>query len=359
MGPPRSTESYAKVLANCVGLVVVVGLIALGLPGPDRKRPAPALSTPEQAERPRPVEVAAVAAPTTPPIEAQEPEPEPEPEPEAPKVDEAAVASARNALDLAKRDRARAEARAEAASKQLAEASRQAASDARAVKTLAFRVRDPSTRIEQARTRVAALKTERDALKKEVVAISGTPRPKAKVLSNKNPVAKPTDGDERHFEVRRNRVTPIPLDRLLTLVKSDATLRIRLSDGKRVVESQVGPVGPFSLRYVLIRLSGLDEMMDRRGVSYDLRAWEIVPEQEGRGESYETSRRPFSEYARVIDGLSPSRTAITFWIYPDSFALFRRLRDDLQAKGFLVAARPLPEGMPVRGSPAGSISAAQ
>ncbi len=351
----RSPESYAKVLAPCLGLVLALGLIALRMPGPEPKGAPVALSTPEQAETPHPIEVAAIPAPKPPPIEVEEPEPEPE----ALKVDEAAVASARSALDLAKRERARAEARSDAASKRLSEASRQAATDARAAKTLAYRVRDPSTRIDQATARAASLKTQRDTLKTEVMALASTPRPKAKVLSNKNPVAKPTDGDERHFEVRRNRVSPIPLDRLLTQVKADANLRIRLSDGKRVVESKVGPVGAFSLRYVLIRSMGIDDIVDRRTMSYDLRAWEVVPQQEGRGESYETSRRPFSEYARAVDGLSPTKHSTTFWIYPDSFPLFRRLRDDLQAKGFLVAARPLPEGMTIRGSPAGSVSAAQ
>jgi hypothetical protein len=47
------------------------------------------------------------------------------------------------------------------------------------------------------------------------------------------------------------------------------------------------------------------------------------------------------------------------WIYPDGFELFRKLRDDLHARGFMVAARPLPDGMSIRASPAGSQSAGQ
>ena len=50
---------------------------------------------------------------------------------------------------------------------------------------------------------------------------------------------------------------------------------------------------------------------------------------------------------------------MTLWVYPDSFTLFRKLREDLQARGYLVAARPLPDGMAIRGSPAGSLSAGQ
>ena len=47
------------------------------------------------------------------------------------------------------------------------------------------------------------------------------------------------------------------------------------------------------------------------------------------------------------------------WVYPDGFALYRKLRDDLHERGYTVSARPLPEGMAIRGSPAGSVSAGQ
>jgi hypothetical protein len=47
------------------------------------------------------------------------------------------------------------------------------------------------------------------------------------------------------------------------------------------------------------------------------------------------------------------------WVYADGFPLYRRLRDELHARGFLVAARPLPEGMTIKGSPSGSLSAGQ
>ncbi len=187
------------------------------------------------------------------------------------------------------------------------------------------------------------------------------PRPKAKSLVDRSPVAKPSDGTEFHFEVRRNRVTFIDLERLINLVKADAQLRIRLSDNSRLVDSKVGPVGAFSLEYVLGRAvpNGIEDLMERHGLSYDFRSWEIVPEFAGRGETYETARQPFSAYNQAVNRLRPERSTITMWVYPDGFALFRKLRDDLHARGFMVAARPLPEGMPIRGSPAGSLSAGQ
>ena len=68
---------------------------------------------------------------------------------------------------------------------------------------------------------------------------------------------------------------------------------------------------------------------------------------------------PASVYGRITHRINPSTATITLWIYPDGYPLYRRLRDDLHARGFLVAARPLPAGMSIRGSPGGSLSAGQ
>ena len=50
---------------------------------------------------------------------------------------------------------------------------------------------------------------------------------------------------------------------------------------------------------------------------------------------------------------------MTFWVYPDSFALYRQLRDYLYDREVVVAGRPLPEGVPVSGSKRGSVSRGQ
>jgi hypothetical protein len=105
--------------------------------------------------------------------------------------------------------------------------------------------------------------------------------------------------------------------------------------------------------------SPMNELLNRRGPSLSLQGWELVPVFEGRGETYDMARRPISEFSRAINRLTPGRSTITMWIYPDGFPLYRQLRDDLHARGYLVAARPLPDGMTIKGSPAGSVSAGQ
>ena len=106
--------------------------------------------------------------------------------------------------------------------------------------------------------------------------------------------------------------------------------------------------------------AGFDDLLDRRGsLSYELRGWEVIPTFDVRGETYDAARRPVSEFSRAISRLNPDHSTVTMWIYPDGFALYRRLRDDLHARGFTVAARPLPDNMTIRGSPSGSLSAGQ
>ena len=41
---------------------------------------------------------------------------------------------------------------------------------------------------------------------------------------------------------------------------------------------------------------------------------------------------------------NPTHYTITFWIYPDSFDDFNRVRKELYQLGYSVAARPMPEG---------------
>ena len=267
--------------------------------------------------------------------------------PEPPRLDREAVARAEQALDAASRDRERAEGRADEAARRLAGRGRAGRGRRPAARAYA---RVPRPRPEhpdrQAAARGGFLRAERDKLKGEVAALATVPRPKAKVLSNKNPVARPSDGDEYHFEVRRNRVSFIDLDRLLALVKADAMLRIRLSESARAVDSRVGPVGAF-----LARIHDGAGRCPARARRSDGPARDLVrparlgdrPRVRGPGRDVRGDPQPISEFARAINRLNPTKATITMWVYPDWFALFRKLRDDLQARGYLVAARPFPK----------------
>ncbi len=356
--PIPAADSYGRILARPA--LVLVALVAVwGWQVRNRPRPVPEVpSIPTPAvEKVAKVEVPPPSAPVSKP----KPKRTPVPAPPAPTLDLAAVAKAEESLDHAARERARAEARLAEAEKALHDATIQAAKDLAESQTLAGRVRDPSARIAAVTAKGGFLKGERDKLKNELAALERVPQSKSKPLMAKSAVAKPTDGTEYHFEVRRDRVSFIDLDRLVDMVKTDARIRLRAGGQRGRLTATVGPVGAFALRYVLGRSlpDEIADIVDPRDASYNLIGWELIPDGNNRGETLEGTRSPSSTYSRAINRLSPGRDTVTMWIYPDGFKLYRLLRDDLHAKGFLVAARPLPEGTPIRGSPVGSVSAGQ
>ena len=205
----------------------------------------------------------------------------------------AAVAAAEAALDAASRDRARADDRAARLARRLSQLTGQAALDAARARKLAFLVRDPSTRITQAAARGGFLRGERVKLEKELTSLRQLPRPKLTSILSKSPVARPADGNEYHFELHRNRITFIDLERLLTLTKADAQVRIRMTDRVPSISGKVGPVGAFSLEYELLRSvpGSVEELLERKSY-FNFRAWELVPESESAGRDVRIDEEP-------------------------------------------------------------------
>ena len=352
--PARPSHSVRAPLLGLAGTLALLAWIAVNpRPVPTNTPPvyAPAAPAPAPEIKPLPEPVAVA------PVIAPEPTPPPKVEPDA-----AAVARAEGSLDAATRQRAEMEARLADAGQALRKASIEAAADAVASRTLAYQVKDPSARIERATNQTARLRWEIKKSQGEIAQLENTPRPKANALMDKSAVAKPIDGKEIHFEVRRDRIAHLDIDKLTELVKNDVKLRLRLNLQRgRSFGGLVGPVGDFAMRYEmgLQMPESLADVLDVRQASIELRGWEIVPEHDERGETFATIASPASVYSRVLGRANPSAATITLWIYPDGYPLYRRIRDDLHAKGFLVAARPLPAGMTIRGSPGGSLSAGQ
>lgn len=355
-------EPYLRIIGRPLLVLGFLGGLAIYHARPRTEAPRPERSAPQVVARPNASAeppsgppsppTPAVATPVTPPPPAQAP---------APVLDRAAVARAEASLDAASRERAHAEARLADAQRALEVTTLQAAKDLADGKAIASKVRDPSARIAAASTRGGFLKGDRDRLKHELAALEQRPQAKPHALLAKSAVAKPTEGTEYHFEIRRNRVTFIELDRLVDMVKSDARLRLRAGGPRGRLASVVGPVGSFSLKYEMGRSvpEALADLLNSSAVTYNLVGWELVSSSPNRGETYEVTKSSSSTFARAVHRLNPDKDTITMWIYPDGFALYRQLRDDLHAHGFLVAARPLPEGTSIKGSPGGSLSAGQ
>jgi hypothetical protein len=92
---------------------------------------------------------------------------------------------------------------------------------------------------------------------------------------------------------------------------------------------------------------------------YGLSTWQLEPIVAVRGETADAALAEGSEFRHIVDGLDPQQTVVTIWVYPDSFALYRRVRDYLYERDLVVAGRPLPEGVPISSSRRGTVSRGQ
>jgi hypothetical protein len=356
MDDPKRRESAPPAWKVMTGPVaVIVATLIIGLPMLRRPSTGPKPIEVKAADKTAPIAVSEPTAPVPTPAAAPTPPP-------APKLDEEAVRGAKAALAEAEAEREAARRRRDEAALKLAEANVEVEMREEAAQGLVQRMAAPAARLARIKQTGAVLKQEQSKVRSELAALAANPRPRRKPLIDKSPVARPAEGLEVHFEVRHGRVAYIDLDRLIDLVKADAMLQMRLAGpAGRPVRSSVGPVGEFALRYEMGRdvPETLESAFQARGVSYSLRGWEVVPTRDPRGEGLEQAFQPASAFARAINTLSPQHATITMWVYPDGFALYRQLRDALHARGFLVAARPMPDGLAIRGSPSGSISSGQ
>jgi hypothetical protein len=85
----------------------------------------------------------------------------------------------------------------------------------------------------------------------------------------------------------------------------------------------------------------------------------VEPLEPRRGESAEAALASGSAFRQTADRLDPEFAVVTFWVYEDSFPLFRALRDYLYERGIEVAGRPLPMGHPIASSRHGTASRGQ
>jgi hypothetical protein len=182
------------------------------------------------------------------------------------------------------------------------------------------------------------------------------------VESYPTPISRTVDNNEIHFLLSGGRITFVPMNRLVEEFQADARRKVyKLLESPEITET-IGPEGGFRLRYTLERYNTTPEeshARGRAGTYVRLRRWILLPVGDLPGESAAEALREGSQFQAVLAKLLPGRHTITLWTYPDSFEAFRQIRRELYLRGFSAAARPLPQGVPISGSPEGSKSAAQ
>jgi len=175
-------------------------------------------------------------------------------------------------------------------------------------------------------------------------------------------ISKTVNGKEMHIQVKNQRIAIVPLDELLARFKSAAQDKLWKLQDQPEMSDTVGPINGFRLKYTLERVDIPAQMAmetGRAGSYVQLTKWELIPVSGQLGETLEEAIQNDSTFRSRLSLLSPRDYTLTLWVYNDSFEEFRALRKELYHLGYSIAGRPLPEGVPIGGSPHGTKSAAE
>ncbi len=176
-----------------------------------------------------------------------------------------------------------------------------------------------------------------------------------------SPVARSGSRHELHFRIHDGLVAWIPLEPLLQRLKSQVMNRMDLIRRFGRYEGTCGPAGGFLMRYTVRRAApSPSEMLSGMSSGYriEVARWTIVPAETYSGESVARALKSGSRFRQIVESADPE-TTVTFWLYGSDFEAFRRLREYVHRLDLRVAGRPLPPGTNISGSPAGSRSSAQ
>lgn len=176
-----------------------------------------------------------------------------------------------------------------------------------------------------------------------------------------SPVTRAVEADEYHFRLENGRVSRIPLNELLERLKAQVLSRRAAILKFNQFDGAVGPVGGYSMKYTVEKEgpSPLEALQTGDGrIRVNVSRWEIVPEETRIEETVEAAVQPGARFREQLETCPPD-AVVTLWVYEDSFAGFPPIRELAHSLSLRVAARPLPPGSPIIGSPNGSRSTAQ
>lgn len=196
---------------------------------------------------------------------------------------------------------------------------------------------------------LAVAQDELAKLQRQRQAALDAPTKTVQVTNYATPISRTVQNKEAHFQLRGGRIAYVPMDDFIERMPDELKQQAWKLRQQPEATGTIGPIDGFRMKYLLVR----DGNMVR------LQQFELLPVRSDLGEPLSAALSAEGEFSRVVAGLNRRRTTVTLWTYPDSFAEFRALKDHLHTLGFATAGRPLPEGFPIGGSIYGTRSAAE
>jgi len=228
----------------------------------------------------------------------------------------------------------------------------QDASDTQRASNLEIQHLQQAVRDAQARSR---------ALAKAWESVVSTKPPTTAIRHRLTSIGHTVRGDEMHFRIAAERISVVPVKALQQRLKAQVMRNKSWLAKFHKHEGYVGPVDGFTMTYVVERqaLSRIEQLRTGSGgIRIGVSKWTIHRQPALQTESVDEALDVDGRFRQLVQ-LAPEDTVLTFWIYPDSFAAYRQLREFTHQLGFTVAGRPLPQGAEISGSPHGSRSSGQ
>ncbi len=365
------SDSFLDVVANIVGILIILIVIA-GVrvsQAPPKLKTAPAapapIDLPPPLDTPEPVEAESYDPDPIMADVAPEPDPDTPPEPLPPLLPPPELVARAQELEA---EIAAITAQSKNLGESLANSNRIQAELDQRLQTARSLIEDRRSDMNASTARDAQQKQDleltRQALARllaQVVAAEKKSPPVEKLEHRITPVSRTVLGRELHFRLEKNRVAEVPIEALVERLKEHIERRKDWIVKTRQHKGQVGPINGFNLEYIIgvDVISGIEEL--RAGVGgyrMSMRYWEIQPEETLRGEPADVALSQGSKFYQALLSAGTD-TTLTFWVYPDSYPLYRKLQHFAHEQGFPVAGRPLPDGVAISGSPNGTKSASQ
>ena len=197
----------------------------------------------------------------------------------------------------------------------------------------------------------------------QIESIGNTQKKIEKIEHFPTPVAQTVFNQEYHFELKNGRVTVVPIDELVELVKRELQVKaekLHSNNSSSTIET-VGPVGNFRMQYLLsasnTSIATSSGLVKQRTIQF--KQFILLPIRKDSGTLHKRAIEKGGELHDLVSRLDPQKTTISIWVYPDSYAEFREIKAWLYARGFQTAVWPLPQNAPISGGPNGFKSASQ
>ena len=206
-----------------------------------------------------------------------------------------------------------------------------------------------------------ALTTELKDTEAQAAALAASFKPtKTKQLKHyPSPIAKTVFSEEIHFRLVDGKLSYVPLEQLLALMKDEWRFKAeqRLTHSNHTVET-VGPLDGFRLQYQLTAVeNGPAGARQGRSITFD--RFRVIPQPNQSSETVAAALAEGSRFRSILSRHEPRRTTVSIWLYPDGFSDHRTIKSWLHENGYQIASWPLDHGRHIAGGPNGFKTSAQ